>query len=811
MGMDPRVFKCVRSLFATMLLVGAATVAVGMLAIRPDTTAGHHRASLSLDAPDPERAVLQERLEREVLPLLSLHCMWCHGEEKDRGGVRFHELNTIDAATEQLETLLRAHELVELDQMPPRDAPGPSREERDTLMRWISDLQRYVDATEPIDPGWFSVRRLNNDEYRLTMRDLLRVDPDDIDVARDLPPDNIGYGFNTVGDALTVSPLHIDAYIDAAAEALRIGLGPVVAINTEPQRLLPLESSGGSRELQGGGRFLFSASSVRAIHHTSVPSIYEFRVQAYGTRGGDELPKLSLRIDAQEIAQWEIEATDPASPQRLTVRHFLESGPHEVTAHFLNDYYEKGVADRNLAIVAIEIAGPLDAEDVQRGPAYEEIFTFEPGSTMASQRNAASKVLRSFGDRAFRRPMTDAEAKSLMQLYDDMREAGDGYEAAVRVAMQAMLVSPSFLYMSAGLEAHSTQSVPGGQLTPHVLTGFELASRLSYFLWSSMPDAELTRLASLDLLSEPRVLEAQIDRMLEDPKADAFIEGFAGQWLLLRNLQDLDIDRQRFTSYDESLMNSMIAEPLHFFADMVRRNRPLSDLIGARDTFVDERLAAHYGIEGVRGDRMRRVHLASDSPRGGVLTMGAVLTVTSNPTRTSPVKRGYFVLDQLLGSPPPPPPDDVPPLEVAAAELGREVSLRDQLKAHLLNATCVSCHAQMDPIGLSMEQFDAIGRWREAYESGPIDVSANLPDGRTFEGAQGLKQVLASREAQLTENLTRRMMIYALGRGLESFDRPSVVAIMEETTARGGGMADLIKAIATSKAFTTCRSRTEQP
>ncbi len=770
----------------------------------PATTTALSLVSLQEAGRDPDAEALAVRLVTEVVPILDENCFACHGKRRGKGGVRFHELDTVDEAVAELENLLLAHDMLASHEMPPEDEPQPTQAQRDTVMQWISDLIAHADAKQGIDPGWFSTRRLNNDEYRLTMRDLLGVDPSRVDLAAGLPADDLGYGFNTIGDALTVSPLHFEAYLATAEQAVDIGLGPVVDVSTKLRKLGPIEGFKSSRALPSGGQFLLSTGAVRVIAQLSADSVYEIAVTAWGTRGGPDLPRLSVRIDDRELKAWDVEAEDKSKPQKFTVTTTLDAGPHEITAHFTNDYYVKGEADRNLAVETIEIAGPLDAEGARRGGAWNEVFFVEAGPDADSQRDAARAILSRFAQRAFRRPLREGESDRLLALYETARNDGEAFESAVRQGLQAVLVSPSFLYLSVSNTHADDPSVR------YALSGHELASRLSYFLWGSVPDGELIRLADLDLLIEPRVLRGQVRRMLADSRSEAFIDGFAGQWLLLRNLSELDIDRERFTSYDEQLASDMTAEALAFFADMIRANRPIMDLVNARDTFLNERLATHYSIDGIRGDRLRRVILDEESPRGGVLTMGAVLTVTSNPTRTSPVKRGLFVLDQLLGSPPPPPPSDVPPLEQAKVELGDNPTIREQLAAHLLDSTCASCHVRMDPIGLSMEQFDAVGRWREPSGGETLDVSAELPGGITFEGPSELKQVLLKSDQQIIENLTRRMMIYALGRGLEGFDRPSVSAIMAETAGKGNGLADLIEAIAASEAFTTCRGREER-
>jgi len=747
---------------------------------------------------------LEHRLVNEVYPILDESCMGCHGPRRSKGDVRFHKMDTLSAAMEKLDTLLLAHDLLSTHEMPPDDEPQPTDEQRAVLLDWIDDLNTYALATQGIDPGWFSTRRLNNDEYRLTMRDLLGIDPSQVDLAQWLPADDLGYGFNTVGDALTLSTLHVEEYLASAERALEVALGPEIVLKPQPRTLGPIEGSRNSNALDAGGRHLYSDGFARVQTDLPASSMYEIFVTAWGDRGGPDLPRLSLRIDGKELQAWSVRAENEIEAQRFSVVVELDKGPHTIAGYFTNDFYIKGKADRNLAIAMFEIAGPLDARSSHREGVWPEIFFVEPDSGDASHRQAAEAILERFAARAFRRPMVDGEIERLMTVYDSSREAGDSYESAVRLGLQAVLVSPRFLFLSV---ENPRADDPA---TTYILGGHELATRLSYFLWSSMPDAELGRLADLDLLREPRVLRSQVRRMLADPKAQAFIEGFAGQWLLLRNLEDLEIDRERFSGYDDSLVSSMTQEAFLFFADVVRSNRPIMDLVNARDVFINQQLAKHYGIEGVRGTRLRRVQLNEDSPRGGVLTMGAVLTVTSNPTRTSPVKRGLFVLDQLLGSPPPPPPSDVPPLEQTSTTLDPNASLREQLAAHLLNPDCASCHVRMDPIGLSMEQFDAVGRWRSDADSASMDVSAELPGGITFEGPRELKEVLLAQAPDITENITRRLMIYAFGRGLEAFDRPTVAAIMEQTAEEGNGFTDLIEAVVVSEAFTTCRGREQR-
>ncbi|MGP1273547.1 MAG: DUF1592 domain-containing protein, partial [Phycisphaerales bacterium] len=645
----------------------------------------------------------------------------------------------------------------------------------------------------------YTVRRLNTDEYRLTMRDLLGIDPAEHDLGVGLPADDLGYGFDTIGDLLTTSTLHLEAYFEAAERALELALGPVADVSTEPRRPR-LRVGGGGRETDRGGVFLYSNGAAVAELGDLPPGDYRVRVSARGDRGGPDLPRLSLRLGGATLIDAEITAELEGEPQVLRADVSLGAGETELAAHFTNDFYVRGEADRNLLIEWIELTGPVAVPASARGPAYAAVITQEP-ATEAESRRVAERVLDAFAARAYRRPLTDRESASLLGVYDRARFEGDGHERALRTALLGCLVAPQFLYRG------PANPYPDDPSRVHRLGGYELASRLSYFLWSSMPDGELLRLAALDLLGDERVLRSQVARMLADPKSEAFVERFAGQWLLLRQLETLPVDRTTFPSFDDELREAMVREATLTFADVLRRNGPVAELIDAGEVFVNGRLAEHYGIEGVAGPSFRRVRLEAGSPRGGVLTTAAVLTLTSNPSRTSPVKRGLFVLDQLLGTPPPPPPPDIAPLEQARSRLGPDATLREQLRAHAEDASCAACHVQMDPIGLAMEPFDGIGRWREEAYGRPIDATGSLPSGESFDGPVELKRLLVRREPQIRRSLAERLLIYATGRGLEPFDRATLDEIIRRADASGGGVVDLIEAVVLSEAFRACRAR----
>jgi hypothetical protein len=749
---------------------------------------------------DPVAVELERRWWEEVEPLLGEYCYGCHAGETTKGGVGFDAIWTLEDALAMGDDLAMARVVVEGREMPPEGEPAPSDLEIGTITRWLDDALAYVPADGAVDPGWFVIHRLNRAEYRNTVRDLLGVDPAAHDVAAGLPQDDTGYGFDNIAAVHSMSPLQIEGYLEAAETALGLGLGPVVDVSDEPRALRGLAVFRGGRA-DGSGFMLTSNGGVGAEVVVPATADYEIAVPVWGQRAGDELPRVSVRVDGREAGAAFVEA-ERGDAQTVRARVRLERGRRTVSAHFTNDFYQPGVADRNLFVGRMTLAGPLSEGSIERGPAHAEVFFVSPGDA-GGERAAAGAVLERFAGRAFRGPVSAAEIEGLLGLYDRSRAAGDGHAEAVRVCLSAVLVSPRFLYRESG---HPSPDDPG---VVHRLDGYALASRLSYFLWSSTPDDELLSLAADGSLVEDAVLRAQAARMLADPKAAAFVENFAGQWLLLRNLERLAVDRSRFPAYTPELRDAMVTEATMFFDAVLRENRSVLEFIDSDFTFVNDALAALYGFVDLAGSGeggFRRVDLPAGSVRGGVLTMGAVLTVTSNPTRTSPVKRGLYVLDQILGTPPPPPPPDIPPLEQAAvAELGANPSLREQLKAHLTDVNCAVCHVRMDPMGLAMENFDAIGAWRDADESGPIDASGSLPSGRAFAGPEGLRAVLLEREGLFVENLTRKILTYALGRGLEPFDRPTVTRITGHARANGDRIGAMIEGVVLSDAFRSCR------
>lgn len=783
---------------AITLSVAALAAAGGLARNRP--AAPRPTFPAVIREPDPLAVELDRRLTQDVAPILATFCIDCHGGETPEADLSLELLTGIEPALDGTFDLHLLREMISSAEMPPRRKPKPSDHERLILTQWIDAALDYIPPTADIDPGWSTVHRLNRNEYRNTLRDLLGIDPAEVDLAARLPQDDTGYGFDNIADVLSISPLAIEQYLASAERAIDTALGPVVEFDREPRSLRPIEGRTG-RPLPRGGFFLYSNGPASARFTAPLAGDYLARIRLWETHAGDEHARASIRLGGRTLGDFDVTGTQ-GSPQEVELRLRTGAGEHEIAAVFVNDYYVPEVADRNMAVESISITGPLDPATTERPPAWTAIFT--PGDGAPNEPARAAAILRSFAARAYRRPADDGDVDRLMRVFHAERAAEHGFEPAIRAALAAALVSPSFLYRAV---AHPDASNPD---VVHALDAHELASRLSYFLWSSMPDEALLAAADNGALLTDGGLVAQVRRMLAHPRSAAFVENFSGQWLHLRALDSLAIDQGRFPEFDEPLRAAMRREASLFFRDLLASDRSLLDLIDSPDTFVNDRLARHYGLAGVEGGEFRRVILPDDSPRGGVLTMAAILTLTSNTTRTSPVKRGLFILDEFLASPPPPPPADIPPLEQAAGP-GPDATVREQLAAHTAVASCAACHNRLDPIGLAFENFDAIGRWRDEESGRPIDASGTLPGGIQLAGVGDLKRVLLERDDQFVEALAGKVLMYAIGRGLEPFDRPAARRIAQRTRQHGDTLTALIESIVLSPTFRTCRGRSPTP
>lgn len=762
---------------------------------------------------DPMAKELERRLAKDVAPLMDKYCYSCHGNGKRKGGVTLDgpgDIATIMAKADDWHTVV---DVLNTRLMPPEDKPQPTAAELLTIQEWVADAAEYYPADAEPDPGWATIHRLNRSEYRNTMRDLLGIDPAEHDLSAHLPADDTGYGFDNIADVLSMSPLQFEKFLDAAEQAVTIALGP--DISDQPKPLRNLKASNIGEPYGSLGHTLWANGTLTSDFTFPADGTYTLTVKAYGSRAENVGPKIDVQLDGQTLQTFDITARRGQPPQTITLDIQAQRGRQTLGVAFINDAVIDG-KDRNLWVESITVAGPIDQGNASA--VYGEVFFVQPtaddqgnrlpgseGRGRITESQAARQVLERFASRAFRRTATAGDVAGLLRVYKASREQGQGYEPAVKLAITAALVSPNFLYRPI---ANPRSNDPSYIYT---LSDDELASRLSYFLWSSMPDDRLLELARTKRLNRPEVLTREVRRMIADPKADAMVENFAGQWLLLRKLDGLEMDPAAFPAFSAQLRGSMREEAELFFADVMRSDRSVLTFLDSERAFLNETLAEHYGIDGVKGAGFRPVTLPADSPRGGVLTMAATLTVTSHATRTSPVKRGDYVLGQLMGTAPPPPPPDVPPLELVADKLAENATLREQLAAHVANPTCAGCHKRLDPIGLAMENFDAIGAWRDSEQGQPIDASGELPGGISFTGPVELKQVMLSQSDRFVDNFARKLLTYAIGRGIEPFDRPTIQQITQASAADNHRMQTIIEAVVLSDAFRKARGRETQP
>ena len=744
--------------------------------------------------------------------------------------------------------------------MPPADKPQPSAEDRRLLEDWIKYGALGIDRKDP-DPGRVTVRRLNRVEYRNTIRDLIGVD---YDTTSEFPPDDTGHGFDNIGDVLTLSPMLLEKYLNAANAIISRAVPMVPKVVAE--RVIP----GGSFRRDGGGKVeagpttlsyyepSTASATIDVEHDGRYRLILDLTASERFVNGVNDYNRCRLlfRADGEELLRREFVRQDN-KPFHFEFDRDWKAGPHTLTIEvqpLTPD--EKRVRSLSFRIQSVTLRGPMDERYWVRPPDYDRFFPGEVPQDAGGRRLYARRILGQFAERAFRHPVDDATKDRLAALAEAVSsQEGQTFEAGVAQAMAAVLTSPRFLFREEAAEAGSTGRYP-------LVAEYDLASRLSYFLWSSMPDAELIRLAGEHKLREN--LRAQVDRMLADPRSSEFIRNFVGQWLQARDIETVIINAPAVMSRDEipdpaaekrrerfrelsrkppeelsaaekeelrqarnaffgsfrryrefeltgDLRRAMRRETEMQFEHVVRENRALLELLDCDYTFLNERLAKYYGIEGVQGDQMRRVTLPAGSPRGGILTQGTVLAVTSNPDRTSPVKRGLYILDNILGSPPAPPPPNIPPLEESGKKVGgRSPTLRESMVLHRSQASCASCHARMDPLGLSLENFNALGRWRDKERTEPVDASGKLITGESFKEIRELKKILVGRHRrEFYRCLTEKLLTYALGRGLEAYDVQAVDTIVERIEGEDGRASALIAGIIESAPFQKRRRSTK--
>jgi len=748
------------------------------------------------------------------VPFLERHCVSCHGKDRQKGDFALHEFRDDISVLRARKRWREVIEQVRSGDMPPDDKPQPSKEEKQRFLATVAGVFAKADSGKP-DPGKLTVRRLNRNEYNNTIRDLLKIE---FQPADDFPSDDVGYGFDNVADVLTVSPVLMERYLDAADKVAALAI-PLSA-TTPPKRTMaarfcepasPNVPQSQFRPLTASESDAVKSGPINTPVRITADGDYIMRARLFAKSADGRPVRVAMIVSGGAVAKpsspGEIAKLDGAWLGNLKRAHILKSV--EITAKSEKDAQtieakvpriegierivlaafkpQAGQPAPTLYVEWLEYEGPMDA----RSAATKTLLTVTPGKSQAEQ---TREVLARFATGAWRRPVTNEELDRLAKLVAYAMGHNDTWEEAMRRAVSAILASPKFVFR---LEPDEQPQ----NAEPHPVNEFQLATRLSYFLWSSCPDEELLRLASTGKLTAS--LDTQIQRMLQSTRADALIQNFATQWLQLGRLSSHSTDPKTFPNWKPELGAAMIEETRRFFGEIVRSDRSILDLLDGDFTWVNQRLSELYGIKFAgtfQKDEWKRVSLAG-TPRGGLLTQASILTVTSNPTRTSPVKRGKWVLEQLLGTPPPPAPPNVPSLDDSKR---KELTgtFRQKLEQHRADPKCANCHAKMDAFGFALENFNGIGQWRDRDETGAqIDASGKLATGRTINGLADMKTLLRSRKQDFARSLTEKMLIYALGRGLDYCDEPIITRIAFALEKNDYRFSMLIGSIVKSPAF----------
>ena len=715
--------------------------------------------------------------------LLNQYCITCHNQRLKTAGLLLDTMDIEHVGTDAAawEKVVRK---IRTGMMPPS---GARRPERAVLDGFAADLEGRLDkAVAPaanLDAP--ALHRLNRTEYANAIRDLLALD---VDVRTLLPADASSEGFDNIADALGVSPSLIESYVSAAMKISRRAVGDRTL---RPTQITYAAGGGLVQDKHIEGLPLGTRGGMIVRHTFPLDAEYEFSVTGGGP-GGAGLAQIDVTLDGEQLK--------PANVRSFRIP--VKAGPHTIGTAIVDRVRGAGVDEQysdfrvNSAFTApggvgtVVITGPFKATSAGDTPSRHRIFVCAPTSA-ADETACARKIVSTIARRAYRRPVSDDEVATLMTFYEQGRSAGD-FEVGVQQALARILVAPAFLYR---VETEPASAKPG---TPYRLSSVDLASRLSFFLWSSIPDDELLDAATKGALRDPKVLQQQVKRMLADAKSTALTNNFAGQWLFLRDLANVQTSA---TNFDDNLRQAFRTETEMLFSNVVRDDESLLRLLDANYTFVDERLAKHYGIPNIHGSYFRRVELPADSPRRGLLGQGSILTVTSVATRTSPVTRGRWILENLLGTPAPIPPPGVDTNLEKNPEEVKNTSLRHRLEVHRTNPTCASCHKIMDPIGFALENFDLVGTWRDVDGKSPVDAAGQLVDGTKLNGPADLRGALLSRSDAFVTNATEKLFTYALGRPVQYFDMPTVRAVVHRAAQNDYRFSSLVLGVVSSDAF----------
>jgi hypothetical protein len=805
-----------RILTGTMLGLGLVVVGQTPKVAEPPTPSGDFAPVAEALAPTTEPT------PDDLTLVVQRYCQVCHNDQLLTGNLSLQGFDVANPVP-RAEIAEKVIQKLRAGMMPP---PGAMRPSADTLAALVETLETTLDraaATSP-NPGTRSFQRLNRAEYETSIRELLGIE---IRAGDYLPLDTKSNNFDNIADAQLLSPTLLDSYLRAAAEISRLAVGDASASTTEAQYRVVRWSS---QVEQAPGTPIGTRGGTAVTHNFPADGEYSFRIsfehettgEMFGSGRSalhtiDRPEQIEFSIDGERVAILDIDrwmnVEDPMGLDMTTEPVFIKAGPHRVGAAFLKRY-EGPLQDLisphgwSIASTAISgvygiqavphlkdvvIIGPHRTTGVSETPSRRKIFTCRP--TAASEQSACARgILSRLGTQAFRRPIEPEELTALMGFYEQGAAEG-GFEIGLRTGVEAILSSPHFVFR---IEQPARGAQPGRS---YAIVDTDLASRLSYFLWATPPDEQLLDLARQGKLSDRKVLNAQVDRMLDDPRSQALATRFAAQWLRLQDLDKINPDVRFYPDFHQQLKDAMLRETELFFYSLVQEDRPLLDLFQANYTFVNERLARHYGISGITGEEFQRVRYPDDRRRG-LFGHGSVLTLTSIAGRTSPVLRGKWVMEVILGTPPPPPPPGVPALEeTAGAKEGRQLTTRERMEAHRASPVCRSCHRFMDPIGLALDNFDVTGRWRIRENGAPLDTRGELYDGTPVQNPAQLQVALLNRPVPIVRNFTRNLMTYALGRRVEYYDMPAVRRIVEQAERDEYRMSSFIKGVVNSDAF----------
>ncbi len=735
----------------------------------------------------------QNDFKQKIKPILTRYCIDCHGKKEPEGEVGLAGFVNREAAIKDAKTWEKVLNVLKLGTMPPSDySPLPTKQEKEFVISWVDVTFHRVDCNLGYDPGRVTLRRLNRNEYNNTIRDLIGITED---FSKDFPSDDVGYGFDNMGDVLSLPPLLMEKYLLAAEKITEAAITGEPAKKEKQHVYANKLQRRGSASARGDWVAMSSSGSVTGRFHFPSSGEYHLTIEAKADQAGRELAKMGLSLGNKKLKIVEVKGDRKSGGYQIVIQ--ADKGMGLIEARFLNDFYnpragKRNRRDRNLFVRSISIEGPFHKNPYDHLSKQHQQIIFTRPTKNKKLKVAAREVMRRFVTRAYRRPVKEDELDRLVKLIETTVKQGETFEQGVQLAMQAVLVSPYFLFRV------EVDENPNNPQIKHLLSDYELASRLSYFLWSSMPDEKLLHLASENKLHQPNVLKKEIKRMLRDKRSKALVENFFTQWLNLRTLDEVQPDKKKFARFDQSLRKAMRKETEFFTAQIIQENRSVIDLLDADYSFVNERLAKHYGMKNIKGNHFRKVKLPPQ--RRGVLTQASILTLTSESTRTSPVKRGNWILLNILGATPPEPPAVVPPLENAQKALPH-ASLKMQMALHSTDPACAICHNVMDPLGFGLENYDAIGHWREKDGKHLIDAMGKLPSGETYSGAVEMIQILRKQKEDFSRTITRKLLTYALGRGLSPYDRCVIDDITKAMKKEEYRFETLVTQIILSKPF----------